>query len=190
MTCRRWRVRAHRPASRTPRRSLPPPGGRSPGEWGRGGSGAQAHNSQRTTRASLSTHRAQRARGPGALETRRLAPLGERRSSYVTPPSVATAGVNARLPPPVLARKVPREATGESKLLGSGPRDRRGRTPQERRASREFTLERKSRRGPSGARQHAAGRSVCRSPRGRSECAPGRSAPGRTAKAGCRAAPR
>lgn len=52
---------------RTPLHPLPPPGGRSPGEWV--GAGwprcAGAPLTQRTTRASLGTHRAQRARGLG-----------------------------------------------------------------------------------------------------------------------------
>lgn len=83
---------------RTPGRPLPPPGGRSPGEWGRGGSDAQAHNSQRTTRASLGTHRAQRARGPGQRvrpglwrPTVRASAGSMLERPYVTPPVGAAA---------------------------------------------------------------------------------------------------
>lgn len=94
---------------------------------------------------------------PCALETRgthgsKRARVTRCPAHFVTPPMVATVRVNAQLPPLVLARKVPREATGDSEPRSSEPRYRRGRTPQKRRASRELTLERNSRRGSRGGR--------------------------------------
>lgn len=86
-------------------------------------------------RASHGTHRAQRARGPRAPsvpcapETRRprrsrRAPIIRSRALYVR-----SLSAGARLPPPILARKVPREAARDPELLRPGPRGRRGRTP-------------------------------------------------------------
>lgn len=84
-------------------------------EWGRGGSGAQAHSSPSELRARAScTHRAQRARGPGRQvrpvpwrpEVRfhpgeRSHPLEKARS--VLPPGVLPVRGNTRLPAPILA---------------------------------------------------------------------------------------
>lgn len=68
------------------------------------------------------------------------------------PPLGSRLRVNTRLPAAILARNVRRKATGELELLSSEPRDRRGRTPQKGRTSREFTSEKLPQRlGAGGA---------------------------------------
>lgn len=99
VTCGRRRVRPTRSLPRTPGRPLPPPGGRSPGGGSGGGVAATRRRTtltQRTARASLGTHRAQRARGPG----QRVRPVSAVRASagatlerpYMTPSVGAAAG--------------------------------------------------------------------------------------------------
>lgn len=153
---------------RTPGRPLPPPGGRSPGEWGRGGSGAQAYNSHPANYAREPRH-APRAKStwpgagsaPRALETRGPGERGLHAGTpYVTLWAPPRARIDTRLPPLVLARKVPREARGHWELLGSEPRVRRGRNPPGDTSSLEGIHLRET---PAEARLGSpAGRSVCR----------------------------
>lgn len=155
---------------RTPGRPLPPPGGRSPGEWGRGGSGAQAHNSNPANYAREPRH-APRAKStwpgaasePRALETRGPGERGLHAEAPVrdAPWAQPRARVDTRLPPLVLARKIPREASRER--LSSEPRARRGRTPPGDTSSLEgIYLRETPAEGRLGEGGSLAGGSVCR----------------------------
>lgn len=156
---------------RTPGCPLPPPGGRSPGEWGRGGSGAQAHNSNPANYAREPRH-APRAKStwpgaasePRALETRGPGERGLHAGAPVRDAPLwaqRRARVDTQLPPLVLARKVPREASRER--LSPEPRAHWGRTPPGDTSSLEgIYLRETPAEGRLGEGGSPAGRSVCR----------------------------